>query len=438
MDRPEPAHRLHLGVAASGGIDSTALLHASARLATPLGVQVHALHVHHGLQAQADAWLAGVAAQCRRWSARGLAIEFHAQRLPGRPARGESVEAWARRERYRALAAMAHEAGCDVVLLAHHRRDQAETVLLQALRGAGSAGLAAMPGRRERDGVVWLRPWLEQSREAIEAYARRWRLRAVIDPSNADPRFARSRLRIQVWPALHAAFPDAEVALAAVARQAALAHALEREVAAQDLQGLIDGEALRLTPWRALTPARRAAALRAWLAHALAPGWPLSLLQRLLRELPEARQARWPAGALELRLHRGRLLAVPPLATARPTAAPPDATRTLDLSHPGEHELPPWPGRLRVEAVQQGGVPAALLRACQLRARTGGEQFQRHPQGPPRRLKKQFQDLGVPAWERAAPLLWAQDRLIFVPGLGLDARVQACPGAPRLQLQWIA
>lgn len=441
MDAGAPTGGLHLAVAVSGGIDSTALLHACARLATPLGVQVHALHVHHGLQPEADSWLAGVAAQCRRWARRGLAIEFHEQRLRGGPARGESIEAWARRERYRALAAMAHAAGCSVVLLAQHRRDQAETVLLQALRGAGSAGLAAMPARRERDGIVWLRPWLEQPRAAIEAYARRWRLRAVLDPSNADPRFARSRLRTQVWPALQAAFPEAEVALAAVARRAALARALEHEVATQDLRALCDGDALRIPAWLALSPARRAAALHAWLARALAPGWPMSLLHRLLQELPGATQARWPAGDAELRVYRGRLIAVRPSANASASThtivAPSDRMRSIDLSQPGDYEVPPWVGRWRVEHVHEGGVPAARLRDCELRPRRGGEQFQRHPQGPPRRLKKQFQELGVPPWERNAPLLWAQGQLVFVPGLGLDARAQALPGEPRVRLHWL-
>ena len=153
-----------VAVAASGGRDSTALLHATARAARDLGLEVHALHVHHGLVADADAWLERLEAQCRRWRAAGLPVHFHSTRLDGRPARGESVEAWARRERYQALAAMARHAGCALVLLAHHRRDQAETFLLQALRGAGPAGLAAMPRRAERAGLTWARPWLAQPR----------------------------------------------------------------------------------------------------------------------------------------------------------------------------------------------------------------------------------------------------------------------------------
>ncbi|MBU6259522.1 MAG: tRNA lysidine(34) synthetase TilS, partial [Burkholderiales bacterium] len=230
-----------VAVAASGGRDSTALLHCTARAARALGAEVVALHVHHGLQAEADDWLELVRRQARRWSA-----EFACQRLLGKPARGASVEAWARTERYRALAELAHASGCGLVLLAHHRRDQAETWLLQALRGAGAAGLAAMPARAERAGLTWVRPWLDQPREAIEAYVRRHRLRHAEDPSNGDPRYARNRLRLQVWPALTAAFPEAEAALAAAAAQAQDAAALAAQLAAQDLARLCEGPALRV------------------------------------------------------------------------------------------------------------------------------------------------------------------------------------------------
>jgi len=428
---PTP-HPRALAVAASGGFDSTALLHATARLATRQRLQVHALHVHHGLQPEADGWMRAVAAQCRRWARGGLDIVFHGQRLQGQPARGESIEAWARRERYRALAEMARAAGCMHVLLAHHRRDQAETVLLQALRGAGPAGLAAMPAVVERDGILWMRPWLAQPREAIEAYLRRWRLRAVSDPSNAQRRFARSRLRARVWPALLTAFPDAEAGFVAVARRASEVRALVDEVAGEDLARVCDGVSLQLPAWFALSEARRTAVLRRWLADVLAPGWPDTLLYRLLRELPAARTGCWPCGAVELRRYRDRLFVV----AEQPQPGQPLA-RAIDLSQPGDHPLQPWQGLLRVQAAVTGGVPAALLRDCQLRPRLGGEQFQSHPATPPRSLKKQFQSHGVPAWARNVPLVFAGEQLLLVPGLGLDARAQACPGEPRVDLRWL-
>ncbi|MCH8855753.1 MAG: tRNA lysidine(34) synthetase TilS, partial [Proteobacteria bacterium] len=154
-----------VAVAFSGGLDSTVLLHAAVRAAA--GQQwIIALHVHHGLHPLADDWLA----HCER-TAMALGARFACARLHGAPARGDSVEAWAREGRHRALHDMASAAGVDLLMLAHHRQDQAETFLLQALRGAGVAGLSGMPKLQWRDGLCWARPWLDLPRDAIRAYA---------------------------------------------------------------------------------------------------------------------------------------------------------------------------------------------------------------------------------------------------------------------------
>lgn len=410
--------RPRVAVAYSAGRDSTALLHATARAGRAQGFDVVALHVHHGLMPQADAWLAHAERQCERWQNAGLPVRLVSARLSSKPASGESVEAWARRERRAALARMAREAGAHAILLAHHRRDQAETVLLQALRGAGPAGLAAMPRAVQRDGLWWLRPWLEQPREAIDAYLRRHRLRHVDDASNADPRFARGRLRAQVWPPLAAAFSDSEVTLAAVARRAHEANLLLGEVAAHDLGMLCDGERLNVTRWRTLSAARRANALRAWLHQAVGRGAPQTLVERLLAELPRASQGRWPVDSkTQLGLHRARLGLV-----SVPAQRQPPNEETIDLSRPGAYELPKWGGVIEVRRVAQGGVTAALLQICRLRARSGGEQFAARPRSTPRSLKKQYQAAGLAAWQRDGPLVYVNDRLFFVPGLGIDAR----------------
>lgn len=432
-----------VAVAVSGGRDSTALLHATLRAAEPLGVQVWALHVHHGLMAEADAWLLQVQQQSQRWGA-----GFDATRLQAQPAPGDSIEAWARRERYRALAQMAQRHQCPLVLLAHHRRDQAETFLLQALRGSGPPGLAAMPASAHRQALQWARPWLNHPREAIEAYVKRYRLRFVEDPSNTDPRHARNRLRGHVWPALTAAFPDAESTLVDAARHAADAAALADEVAAADLPGITDGGSLVLAAWAALPPARRRNALRAWLQAALAGPVPVSLLQRLFEELPGRRSGRWPAPHGELRLYRGRLAchrlsstgppaARAPAAGAAPGAAP-GAAVELDLSHAGRHRLPAWEGAFEVLATDHGGVAPELLQRALAAPRTGGERFHLARRGLARSLKKQYQAAGVPAWARQGPLLWLPDgRLLFAPGLGINATLQAPEGQPQLALRWL-
>ena len=417
-----------VAVAVSGGRDSTALLHATLRAALPLGLQVWALHVHHGLQPEADAWQQQVRQQARRWGA-----SFLCQRLGSGPAAGNSVEAWARRERYRALAEMAAEARCPLVLLAHHRRDQAETFLLQALRGGGPAGLAAMPALAQRHQLIWARPWLQQPHAAVQAYVQRHRLRHVEDPSNADARYARNRLRLQVWPALNAAFDDTETALVQAAGHAAHAAALAEEVAAIDLPSLCDDGALLLAPWAALPPARRRNALQAWLAGVLPGRLPNSLLQRLGDELPGRRGGQWPAPEAVLRVYRGRLRCVPTPAVAAPAQPLP----ALDLSRPGLVALPGWGGRFEVLDSTHDGVPPALLQSVRVATRTGGERFHIAARGMARSLKKQYQAAGVPAWARQGPLLWLADgRLLYAPGLGVDATLLAAHGEPQCALRW--
>ena len=423
-----------VAVAFSGGHDSTALLHATCAAAKALGLQVAALHVHHGLLAEADGWLQQAQSLCTRWRRRGAPLHLLSTRLASRPASGDSVEAWARRERYAALAAMARQAGATLVLLAQHRRDQAETVLLQALRGAGPAGLAAMPIRFESNGLLWARPWLDQPRQAIDDYARRHRLRGADDPSNADSRYARSRLRVEVWPALNQAFDDADLALAAVARRAGEAKSALAELAELDLKTCAADAGLQVLPWSALSPARQSNALRHWCLATLGVGPPETLVTRLMSELPTSRAALWPAPGGELRLYR-RTLAFVQLPLPTPDA-PPTAMR-LDLSHPGVVAVPAWRGSFEVSARTSGGVATSMLEAVCLRPRSGGEQFQLALKSQPRSLKKQFQARAVPEQHRTGPLVWSGDTLLFVPELGLDARALAAPGAAQHSLRWL-
>ena len=429
-----------VAVAYSGGRDSTALLHATLALAQELGVQVLALHVHHGLSRNADAWLAHCERQCVRWARRGHALAFVAQRLDGKPAAGESVEAWARQARYRALRTMAIEHGAAVVLLAHHQRDQAETLLLQALRGAGVAGLSGMPRAVQRGGVAWLRPWLAMPRDAIDAYVRRHRLRFIDDDSNGDVRFARNRLRLQVWPALTGAFAHADASLAAASTWAQEATAALHELAAIDLATIApatdgsDPGPIDIDAWLHLSNARRSNALRGWLLRHLGRPAEAMLVKRLLAELPACRSAQWQAGGSELRSFKGLLTCRPVpatcvLASARETA--------LSVHRAGTHALPGWGGSLCVERVREGGVPLAWLGHLDLLPRSGAERFQAGIGRPPRSLKLQFQAAGVPAWERDGPLVFSGGQLVFVPGLGLDARVIGLPGQALAALRWL-
>lgn len=431
-----------VAVAYSGGRDSTALLHATASAAADVpGLQVLALHVHHGLSAQADAWLAHAQATCLAFADRGWPVRLLSRRVQVASEAGLSLEAEARRVRHAALAEMAREAGADLLLLAHHRRDQAETFLLQALRGGGVAGLAAMPKDDWREGVRWVRPWLDRPREAIEGYVAHHGLGFIEDDSNGDRRFARNRLRLDVWPALMAAFPDAEVALVQAASHAADALPPLRAWQAEALQDLggDDGTgepgALDAVAWSALPDGERRQVLLAWLGrHGVGSA---SWVERLSHEVPRALAgqgaARWPQVGVSL--YRGVLRCVP----GRPLqGGAAEADVVLHIDGPGDWPVPGWRGCLRVEQVEVGGVaPQRLQAGLQALARSGGERFQMGPGRPARDLKRQFQAAGVPAWARSAPLFFSGETLIFVPGLGVDARFLAPTGEPQWGLRWL-
>lgn len=425
-----------VAVAYSGGRDSTALLFATLQAARPLGLRVVALHVHHGLQAHADDWLAHCRRQCEAWRRRGWPVTLAWAHLELRPAPGESVEAVARRARYQALHRLAREHGATAVLLGHHRTDQAETFFLQALRGAGVAGLAGMPARAMREGVAWLRPWLGRPRSEVEAYVRHHRLRYIDDDSNADDRYARNRLRRQVWPALAAAFPQAEAALADAAVWAQEASACLDELAAIDLRCLDQGQGLDVRSCLQLPAPRARNALRAWIRLASGHRPAASLVERLWNEGQGRPAGRWACAGGELRLYRGHLRwEAGPVAIQSRQVAIEEAQLTLRGG--GAVALPGWGGILHVERVTQGGVPWSCLRRVELRQRRGGERFQAGPGRPPRSLKKQFQAAAVPAWAREGPLVFdAQGQLLFVPGLGMDARAWAEPGRSQWQLRW--
>jgi tRNA(Ile)-lysidine synthase len=433
--RPDPALAAPLrpllaagrptAVAYSGGRDSTALLQVARALAAEVGVPLHALHVHHGLSRDADAWQAHAAERCAAWG-----VRFHTTRVQVTAATGEGVEAEARRLRYAALASLARAAGCEQVLLAHHADDQAETLLLQALRGAGIAGLAAMPADSVREGLAWHRPWLAVRRSQLAQHLHDQGIDFVEDGSNADPRHARNRLRLGPLPALEAAFPGAVEALGQVAQHAQEALECLRALAEQDLAAvqLEAGAVLDVARWAMLAPARRSLVLRTWLAERTGAPAPRRLVERLLAELrPGAPPGRWPGpGGGFVAAYRDRLRWAAGGEAAAPTGSP--TGRLLIETAAGDRvEMRP----------AAAGVPLRRLTALSWRPRRGGEQFLLHPRGVPRSLKKCFQAAGVPAWQRDAPLLYAGEALLFVPALGLDARHLSDDGPDLMALCWV-
>ncbi len=270
---------LPMAVGLSGGADSTALLLACAR---KWPGQVQAIHVHHGLQAAADGFEEHCAALCQ-----SLNVPLWVKRLDARHTPGQSPEDAARQARYKAFEAVAiaskAQAAIKSIAIAQHADDQVETLLLALSRGAGIAGLAAMPARWERAGVVWHRPLLQVAGADIRSWLRLQGQPWVEDPTNTDQRYTRNRIRAQLLPALEAAFPAFRDTFARSASNAAQAAELLDELAQQDL--LRVGAPPHITVLQGLSRARQANVLRHWLRVAYATTPSAAQLGELLNQL---------------------------------------------------------------------------------------------------------------------------------------------------------
>ena len=261
------APALPLAVGLSGGADSIALLLACARRWPG---QVQAIHIHHGLQAAADGFEQHCVRLCQQ-----LEVPLIVQRLDARPAPGQSPEDAARQARYKACEAVALASQAPIAIksiaIAHHADDQVETLLLALSRGAGVAGLAAMPARWERAGLQWHRPLLQVAAAAVRDWLRAQGQTWVEDPTNTDERYTRNRIRARLLPALEAAFPAFRETFARSAENAAQAAQLLDELAQADAQAV--GLPPQITALQGLGRTRQANVLRHWLrtAHQTTP-----------------------------------------------------------------------------------------------------------------------------------------------------------------------
>jgi tRNA(Ile)-lysidine synthase len=402
LRRFPPASRLI--VAYSGGLDSHVLLHAASLLRGADFPELRAIHVHHGLAPRADAWTVHCEAVCA-----ALGVPLEVIRVDARAETGESPEAAARAARYRALEAALTPG--DGLLTAHHRRDQAETLLLQLLRGAGPAGLAAMP-RWQPLGAGWHgRPLLDVSRECLEAHARAHGLVWIEDESNLDIRFDRNLLRQEVMPRLRERWPALDEMLARAASHQAEALGLLGELARQDLEDLRGDPpgTLSVSALARLRPARRRNALRFWLMD---KGLPLpsmarlqSVLDDVLTAAPDAMpRVAWEGG--EVRRYRDALYAMPPMALHDPALRLPwDGRSPLAIDALGVVLTPEW-------LQGQGLVPEAG-ETLTVAFRRGGETMRVRDRT--RELKKLMQERGIPPWERErVPLVYRGDELVAV------------------------
>jgi len=419
-------HDHRVAVAYSGGLDSTALLHAT--IAAHGSENVIAFHVNHGLQKQADQWLLHCANQAERF---GIEFDFRLLELGSRLGVERNIEAQARQARYEALRQMCFIHGVKNLLLAHHQDDQAETILLQLLRGSGVAGLSSMPivrGSDQKDLRLW-RPFLELSRSEIEAYANEHHLEWIEDPSNADERFTRNALRRRVMPWLEKIQPNVKQNLSRSAGHLAQAQHLLECLADIDLQGMETDGVLKLKSLLALKAddaARASNALRRWLqkSNLAMPseerlnGW----WQDLESSGPQA-QIEWLHDQHRLKVWRGNLTAQP----VRQSELAQSGHWIFDhVSQPG---VPGLPEDLFEEAMRAGKIHEL--------GRQGGEKLRIDVKRPRRTLKNLFQEADIPPWQREAPILYLGDEILAVAGIGMNADLTTEHGL-RVVACWVA
>ena len=421
-------------VAYSGGLDSGVLLHLAAQAKSgQRGIEIRALHIHHGLHADADAWTAHCQSHCLSLEVPLTILRVDAGKRPG-----QSPEEAARLARYQAIESIIDPG--DTVLLAQHRDDQAETLLLQLLRGAGLEGLAAMSARSRLGGGHLLRPLLDCSREQLADYARQNGLSWVEDSSNRDLSFDRNFLRQAVMPLLRGRWPGLGASLARSARHCAEARDLlnMRSEALLDQVRSPGRDTLSVSRLRPLAPEDRRLVLRRWIRKR---GWrapSASVLGQIESECLNAapdRQplVRWREG--EVRRYRDTLFLLPSL--HRPTF------RQAFVWPPGLNELhlPDDNGILRLQPDNIRGLRLQDWRSArvEIRYRQGGEKIRPAGRQGHHDLRKLFQEASIPPWVRErTPLIYLDDRLAAVACFWTAAEFSVSGSSSRgLSIDWV-
>jgi tRNA(Ile)-lysidine synthase len=419
-----------LVVGLSGGVDSVVLLHCLRALAPKLDLRLSALHIHHGLSANADDWALFCADLCAAWD-----IPLKQARVAVDQREKLGVEAAAREARYAVFRALP----ADAIALAHHRDDQIETMLLQLLRGAGVRGLSAMPVVRvlnPQTNLRIVRPLLHRPRADIVRYAKQAGLQWVEDEANVEMHYDRNFLRLEVLPTLIQRFPGAPATLQRAAENFADAAQLLDDLAQQDAVKMREGDTLDVDVLRALSPARARNVLRWFMEQR---GLPLPKRDQLEEALRQALHARGDArvevklGSTCLHRHRGRIHLDAAL-SAKP------APWSCLWSGEAEVSLPCGLGCVTFEPAVGAGLSLERLRGepALLRPRRGGERLRMAPRRPSRTLKNLLQEHGVPAWRRATmPLLFRGENLVWVPDIGIDHRFAAQSDEAGVLPRWI-
>ncbi|KPJ95343.1 MAG: hypothetical protein AMJ53_02915 [Gammaproteobacteria bacterium SG8_11] len=396
-------------VAYSGGIDSHVLLFALSHIQGQLSeFDIQAVHIDHQLSPLSSQWSEHCQQVCRQ-----LQVPFQCLVVNAKAASGESPEAKAREARYQAFKSLLTTNDC--LLTAHHQDDQAETLLLQLLRGSGPRGLAAMPGYSKLGEGQMSRPLLNLTREQIHQYAQAHQLQWIDDISNDNPAFDRNFLRLQVIPLLKQRWPALAKTVSRSAQLCADTIAIMDAVANEDLQHVIYGscERLSITRLQLLSRERQHNVVRLWL-DSLNLSCPSQktlhhIWSQVIDTSPESNpRLQWPGA--EVRRYRDHLFAMPAMA---------DFNNQQRIAWTLEQTLSiAGVGRIRAIPAEGQGLKKRLLQAVTIRFRQGGERCKLPKRAGEHSLKNIFQELGVVPWMRERiPLFYVGDQLAAIGDL---------------------
>ena len=428
-----------IAIAYSGGLDSSVLLALATQYAAEQKIKLFAFHVHHGISPNADQWLAHCTAECER-----LGVSFDARQIALRNADKTGVEEAARNSRYAALGDMCRQHQVPLLLAAHHIDDQAETVLLQLLRGSGVAGLSGMdtvnaaPALLGSATLLMARPLLAVSRAQLEAYALSHSISYVEDESNDDSRYARNALRHQLMPVLSQYFVGFQERLTRTAGHMQSSQKLLVELAAEDMSACAGDNCLDLEKVRQLSPARIDNLLRYWFGlHDLrmpSSAWLSEMRDQLLSAKADA-QLCVTHPECHIRRHRNRIYLTPRDDLDREEIDP------IAFRWNGEAAMafPIYGGILHFETSSEQGVGAEWLRQqpLQLQYRSGGERLKLAFNRPTKGMKYLYQAADIPAWEREClPMVLAAGKLMFAAGVGFDCYLLAPDVSDKINLRW--
>ncbi|MDH5391548.1 MAG: tRNA lysidine(34) synthetase TilS [Gammaproteobacteria bacterium] len=387
-------------VAYSGGLDSHVLLH----LLHACKISCRAVYIEHGLQAASKTWSEHCAATCQQ-----LAIEFVSISVNAQAASGESPEASARTARYQALADLM--APGEILLTAQHLQDQAETLLLQMLRTAGPAGLAAMPEAKPFACGWHLRPLLGVKRTELEAYAHKHQLQWVEDPSNKDQRYDRNFFRQSILPLLTQRWPSINQTLSNVSALQSEAAELMNDLAAIDAATSVDGDRLSINQLIKLSKSRQRNLIRYWLQQCGLDAPTAKRLKEILGSMLTAAADKMPVvewGDTEVRRFQGQLYAMKRLQSV--------ATEQPIAWHQKQPlRLPGLNANVMLEAADSGLSADVIAQPLMIRFRQGGERIRPVGRAHTMELKKLMQQASIPPWQRdRIPLLYLDHQLIAV------------------------